>query len=112
MEMGRTPAAMSRLCTSHGEGPTVTPSHVAADEDGAQLGVGDIDAQVIGGAVARFLDREVGPAQRGAGGGRDLASQADDAQGVAAVGLDVDVEHDVAGHLGHVHAQLASPRAG
>ena len=63
LETGRTPAAMRRFWTSHGEGPTVHAFDVATHEDRAQLGVGDLDAEVVGGAVAGLLDREVGPAQ-------------------------------------------------
>ncbi len=46
--------------------------------------------------VARFGDRDVRPAQRCAGGCRHLPREADDGQGVAPVGLDVDVQDHVA----------------
>ena len=62
-------------------------------------------ATVLVGARRRTRAREVRPAQRRAGGRRDLAGDAEDAQGVAAVGLDVDVEHDVAGQLGQLQAE-------
>jgi hypothetical protein len=55
---------------------------------------------------AALIDRDLGPADRPAGDGRDLSRQADETQGVAAVGLDVHVENHVAVQVGQVRAEL------
>ena len=55
--------------------------------------------------VARLRHGDLRPAQLAAGDRRDLASQADHRQQVAAVGLDVDVEHDVTGDIAERRAE-------
>ena len=71
--------------------------HVARDEPGAESRVLDVDADVRRRRIAGLDDREVGQRERSSGRRRDLAGEAEDRQGVAAVRLHVDVEHDVAG---------------
>ena len=101
MLIGRWPAARRRIWTRSGDGPTWTPLDPAADEPRAEVRVADLDA-----AGARSIGRPVsggsvgGERTRRAGHRRDLAGEPDDRQRVAAVRLDVDVEHDVAVEVG------------
>ena len=73
-------------------------AHPAADEPRAQVGVADVDGEALARRRARSpprpRSRACGPARPVAA--RDLAREAQDRQRVAAVGLDVHVEHDVA----------------
>ena len=81
--------------------PDADAADPAAHEAGAQVRVLDLDRQAVGDRHARLLDaRSSGEADRRAGRGRHLAREADQAQGVAAVGLHVDVEDHVAVQVG------------
>ena len=74
-------------------------AHPAPDEPRAQRGILDLHRQAFGGRPARLDELDWRQLDRRAGHRRDLARETDDRQRVAAVRLDVDVEHDVAVHL-------------
>ena len=75
-------------------------AHPATDEPRAQVRLHDVDDEPLSGRTARLLDLGRREPQRPTGHGRDLAGQAHDREGVAAVGLDVDVQHDIAEEVG------------
>jgi tRNA-binding EMAP/Myf-like protein len=81
-------------------GPDRDAADPAADETRTQLRRLDLDAQVVLDRVA-VLDRiDRGIADRRSGHRGDFAREADEAQRVAAIGLDVHVEDDVAVDVG------------
>ena len=82
--------------------PDLHATHPPAHEPGAELRLANLNAQPVAHWTARFLDRDLGPPDLGAGRGRDLTRQADQAQRVAAIRLDVHVEDDVAVQLAQV----------
>ncbi len=85
--------------------PDLRAADPAADEAGAQLRLADLDAEPLGDRAAGLLDADLGPADGGAGGGRDFSGQADQAQRVAAIRLDVNVQDDVAVQIGELPAE-------
>ena len=87
--------------------PDGHPADPAPHEPGAQLGVPDVDGQPLGGgrAVAFANHDLISLRQRPAGRGGHLARQSQDRQRIAAIGLDVDIEHHVAVQLGERHAE-------
>ena len=95
---GRRPAGAS--ARRRATGRCVTPLTQRPTNRGAQVGLHDLDREPFGGRTARLLDVGRRVAQRPTGHGRDLAGQAHDREGVAAVRLDVDVQHDVAEEVG------------
>ena len=77
----------------------------AADEPGAQVGFLDIDPEPLGDGWAGLDRVRLRESDGRSGDGRYLARQADEAQRVAPIGLDVDVEHDVAVEIGQGRAE-------
>ena len=72
-------------------------AHPAPDEPRAQVRVPDVHDEAVRDArAAPLLHRDLRQADLLAGGRGDLAGEAQDGQRVAAVGLDVHVEDDVA----------------
>ena len=99
MLIGRWPAARSRIWTQSGDGPTWTPLTQRPTNRGQRSGSRTstlrrsvVGRPVSGGSVG-------GVPQAGAGHRGDLAGQSDDRERVAAVRLDVDIEHGVAVEL-------------
>ena len=70
------------------------------DELRAEVGVAHLDMEALGRRLARFGQIGRWHPDLAAGDGRQLARKADDRQRVTAIGLDIDVEHDVAIELG------------
>ena len=68
----------------------------ARDEPRAERRLADLHGQRVGDRPAALGYGGLRPADRGAGDGRDLPRQADEAEGVSPVRLDVDVEDGVA----------------
>ena len=79
--------------------------HVPTHEPRAQPGLQDLDGQAVRDRCPGLRRLGVREADGGARDGGDLAGQADHAQRVAAVGFDVDIEHDIAVELGQWHAE-------
>ncbi len=76
------------------------PAHPPADEPGAQVGIEDLHRQPLGDRrAAPLLHHRLRPADLLAGCGGDLAREPEDRERVAAVRLDVHVQHDVAVEL-------------
>ena len=80
----------------------------AADESGAQPGLQNLDLESVSDGASGLLDHDLRPANRCPRGCSDLASQSDQAQRIASIGLDVDVQHDVAVQV----RELAAERRG
>ena len=76
--------------------PDADARDMPADEPRAQVRVLDGDGQALRDRVAGLLGVGLREAHGGAGDRRDLAGDADEAQDVAPIGLDVDVEDGVA----------------
>ena len=87
---------MRRIWTWSGDGPTVTPLTARATNRGHSAGSSTIDGQPTLDRIARLRRIGLGEADVRPGHRRDLAGEADHRERVAAVRLDVDVEHDVA----------------
>ena len=78
----------------------------AADEPGAQVGIAHVDGQSLGRRrPVPLFDHDVREPDLATGGRGDLAGQPQDRQRVAAVGLDVHVEHVVAVEVRERHPE-------
>ena len=110
---GRWPAAMQAHLDLVGRRPDRDAADPAADEARAQRRLLDLDRQALLDGRRPVSTRVgLGEADRRPGHGGDLAGQADDAQRVAAVRLDVDIEHDVAVQVGQRDAERRRRAAG
>jgi hypothetical protein len=87
--------------------PVVDVIEPQRGEARAEPGLLDPHADPIGNPVIRLGPSRVGRPQLGAGEGRDLAGQPHHAEGVPAVRLHVDIEHDLTDRLGQ---RLAQPQ--
>ena len=115
LSIGRWPAAISRWRSQSGDGPIFDVLEDARGEAQADVGIGDLDARVVVGAVASArlgvgVGRVLG--QRRAGRGVDLAGDPVDGQAVGPVRRDLQLERLVGDrqHVGERRARQRSRR--
>ena len=77
----------------------------AADKSRTQLGLANLNPQMVRDRPTGFFHTDLRPPQRGARRRRDFAGKTDEAQRVAAVRLDVHVQDDIAVQIGEMHSQ-------
>ena len=113
-EIGRSPIALSRCCSQAGLGPLRTPRITRPTNSGQALPSPSGKSSAIATpapAVARDW-REVAAAQPAQAGGGEIARDAGDAEAVAAVGGELDLDHRPleAQHPGRGQADLGLRR--